>query len=260
MKTISLSNIQKFFGMLFFSIFLQCCCFMNLQAQEEVKSIAEILTEKGIDEQIAFVFDADFTIIKNLSKKVLDSTANYEELRQVVSAYELMISVANLNKIKPAVIIEAYPPAKQLLMVANKARLRLKTLEEKDVRVKFRVESKRLEDEMHVAKIGDDSNVVEMLKILSFTEEKLIKQNPLHLSYLTDLHVVTKDLILICDQLEDDMKAKIQVKPDFASAVDRIKNSDLHHDEEFKKIFTHTKVVEKLIEVGLIAVQVAKLK
>ncbi|WP_448518867.1 hypothetical protein [Rhodoflexus sp.] len=223
-------------------------------AQDDASKIATALEQGGIDKQSAQLLGAEIGAIALLYRQLSDSTIQYTALLQYQQRYQTISSILSAKKIKPELLINSWPAAKEMLASATMrvVKRRIAETEASDESAKYKKAFLALENEMLKTELAAKSRNYEAMsgeylkKIDSWR-----KRYTEYESFFLDLQLTVNKLNDMHKMLQNDVGAeKLQPSEEFRASVKRLRNIDFHHDNEFIQKFKLSSLVEKTIETG----------
>jgi hypothetical protein len=210
---------------------------------------AELLVKAGVSRPDAVVIDTELRTIQQYAAKVKDSTATYEELQIVRKSYQTIYDLLLEKKIKPATVFVAYPDSKETIGHGRTAKGRAEYLEANDWTIKFRKSASLLDEELRKANFGKANTPTDaMLTAFGKRLTVLLKNRPQNESFLLDSQIIVNQLAAVSLALRT--KTEHVTDQQFASAIKRLRRTDLHHDEEFAQHVGYKEIFERLIAAG----------
>jgi hypothetical protein len=219
---------------------------LRAQANNQTEAIRKL----GFEAAEATELLRHIELLKKALPAYNDSTQSYEMLLDITGSYGNIIQLLNKRKVKAVSLFEIYPESRELLQTGRKAQTRLQYLEKNDRRIQMRKMFRMLEEELLTAGIPK-ADVSTMLKgFASRVTQQINKKNGHFEGFLRDTHLVTMELASLGQAAMQEGKQQYTLNEECRSAVKRMRNTELHQDEEFAKQTKWTRVIEKIIQIG----------
>lgn len=226
----------------------------EVRAQKDVEKIMAALEKAGVDKPNAQLLSAELDAITALYRQLSDSTIKYSSLVKYQKHYQAVGGILSGKKIKPDVIMSAWPATKDMLSSATMRVVKRKIveMEASDESVKYLKSFIALEGEITkfdwaVKSRQYDNMSQEYLKKI----ESWKKSSPEYESFFLDLRITVNGLLDIHKALQNGTGAEdLKISKELRASVKRLRNVDFHRDNEFVQKFKASSLVEQTILTG----------
>lgn len=224
------------------------------QAQKDAEKIMAALEKAGIDKPNAQLLGAEIDAIAMLYRQLSDSTIQYTSLIKYQKHYQTVGSILSGKKIKPEIIMTAWPATKDMLSSATMRVVKRKIIEMEasDESVKYLKAFIALESEMMKSDLAAKSRQYDYMSQEYLKKiEAWKKSSPEYESFFLDLRITINGLLDIRKALQNGTGAEnLKISKEFRASVKRLRNVDFHHDNEFVQKFKASSLVEQTILTG----------
>lgn len=226
----------------------------EVRAQKDAEKIMAALEKAGVDKPNAQLLTTEIEAITLLYQQLSDSTIKYSSLVKYQKHYQTVGGILSGKKIKPDIVMAAWPATKDMLSSATMRIVKRKIveMEASDESVKYLKSFIALESEMTkwglaVKSRQYDNMSQEYLKKI----ESWKKSSPEYESFFLDLRITVNGLLDIHKALQNGTGAEsLKISKELRASVKRLRNVDFHRDNEFVQKFKASSLVEQTILTG----------
>lgn len=223
-------------------------------AQKNAENISSALEKAGIYKPSAQLLSAELEAVSVLYRQLSDSTIKYPSLIKYQKHYQTIGNILSSKKIKPEILMTAWPAAKEMLSLATMriVKRKIAEIEASDESVKYLKSFIALENELTKTDLATKSHEYDQMSQEYLKRvDAWKKSSPEYESFFLDLKLTINGLNDIYKILRSEKGAEnLKISKEFRTSVKRLRNVDFHHDNEFIQKFKLSSLVEQTIVTG----------